>query len=383
VGLVVAAVAGCDPYVGPVAATGELHTPVGLAVHPSGDWVYVLSSNFEGNFRVNDGGSVDIIDAEQLTLVEGATVRVPSYGARLAFGGDATAPDRLYAATRSSDAVIALSVSADGSALTCNGALLSDGCSIGPFPGDPYDVVEVAHEAGVDGVRTIAVASLAGSVSMADVRGNAFDAASIRSRGVVGGSNNVVLLPGFDELLAAGRFSNTLVNLTWYRGASGDVAAIVPLRTMSIASPSPSSEVRDIALSSDQTLAWVTAARPGAVQLFDVSRDSAGNIRGRFLARFDLDGAPADVVLVEDGEQPVLYVSQPDLNSIAVIDALSGTYVDSIYVGGLPFALAADVNVRKRLYVTLFDANAVAVIDIDPSSSSFRRVIGRVESLEP
>jgi DNA-binding beta-propeller fold protein YncE len=377
--LLSSALAACEAYVGPVPAPGELRFPVGVTVHPSGRWVYVLGSNFDGTYRIEDGGTVEVIDADTLSIVPDAGVSVASFGARLALGGDADAPDMLYAATRGDDSVVVLDVAEGGGVLRCRGERDTRACRVRDLPGDPYDVVEIEREPTLDR-RTLAVASLSGELSVVDLFGPGAADAIVASRPLIAGTNHVLPLPGADELLVSGRFSNTLAAVSWYRDAADRIAAVVPLRTFSIVSPSPSSEVRDVLLSEDGATAWVVSSRPGGVQRFDVRRDDDGLVRGRYLDRFDLDGSPADAVLARENGRDVLYIVLAGRDALAVLDAETGAVLDRIAVGALPFGLAADTGERKRLYLTLFEEHAVAVVDIDPASRTFRSVVARIEA---
>lgn len=368
----------CDPYVGPVPDADELRYPVGLAVHPSGRWLYVLGTNFDATYRVEDGGTVQVIDTDTMTIVPDATVRVASFGGRLALGGDPSAPDTLWAATRGDDSIVGIDVLNDGAMLSCGGSSDTRDCRVSDLPADPYDLREVYRAPDTD-LRTVAVASLSGAVSVIDVAGSPGDSPNVRSRAIVAGANNVEPYDD-DSLLVSGRFSTSVVHVGWARGQDGLIASIVPLRTLTIPVPGRTTEIRDIAVSTDRARAYFSSASPAGIDVFDITADTDGDIRGRYVGRWDLDDAPADMVLVSEAGRDVLYVALADADVVVAIDPATGVVESRIPVGALPFGLAVDRVNRQRLYVSLFDAHSVAAIDINPASASWRRVVARTPS---
>ncbi|MEC9400453.1 MAG: hypothetical protein VX475_22690, partial [Myxococcota bacterium] len=48
---------GCEPYQEPLPKRDRLNFPVGLALHPSGDYLYVVNSNFDSRYSPEYGGT--------------------------------------------------------------------------------------------------------------------------------------------------------------------------------------------------------------------------------------------------------------------------------------------------------------------------------------
>jgi len=114
---------------------------------------------------------------------------------------------------------------------------------------------------------------------------------------------------------------------------------------------------------------YVTSLRDGQV----ISISSAGRIN-----TIDVGGEPGKTTLTRDGR--LLYVVNPDLDEVEVVDTASDTLRSRIsvarpgyrYRGSIPNALALNSN-GTYLYVTLAGENAVGVIDTLQG-----RIIGRI-----
>jgi len=374
----------CAQYEGPIPPVGEIRQPVGVAVHPSGDFIYVVNSNFSAEYRLEDGGSVSVIDADTLEVIPERTVRVGSYGAKFAFLGDDPAqPSHLALAVRSDNSVVVLDLAEDGGNITCQGTLNSTPCRVLDLPADPYAITYINNEAELDAeARSFAVVSLSGRVAIVTLRDGTVDTAEIEPAGVVGGANTLLYLSEANLVYILGRFSNNLLALTWVRDAGGSIEALVSLGTAPIVTPGDFSEVRDAAFSSDRSTIFATTNRPDSLISFRVTRDASVSGRALYGGRIDIDGRPSDLRVVHERGHDVLYVALADGSAIHAVDPRTGFAETVIPLAGLPFAMAHD-PVRQRLYVSLFDADAVAVIDIDPQSPAFRTVRATITSSTP
>ncbi len=381
-----ATVGACADFEGEVPDAGELHFPVGMAVHSGGRYLYTVSTNFDASYRVDRGGMVSVIDLETLRVVPEATVRVGSYGGAVQLSPDG---ERLVVTTRGDDSLVVLDVATDGSDLTCRGAHDGLRCRIDGLPNDPFDVIpapfvpdataapEGSGAAAPEDVRTFAVTGLDGDVAVVTIRNDDLDGADVFRAGLIDGASTIVEHPLTTELLVAGRFSNTIAAIAWFRDDAQDVAGIVATRAASIPTTASLSDARDLVLSSDGTRGWLSTNSPDGIVTLDTSVDGEGQVRLRYLARHDIDGAPAAMVVVPEAGRDVLYVALPEEDAIAVVDAASGMREATVHVGARPFDLTLDPT-RPRLYVSLFDDHAIGVIDLDPSSPQYRSLIARI-----
>jgi DNA-binding beta-propeller fold protein YncE len=152
-----------------------------------------------------------------------------------------------------------------------------------------------------------------------------------------------------------------------------------------VAVPEPpvvSDRARDLALSKDGTRLYATYRGPDSLLIVDITDDASGNPRGRVLQRVSLADDPGDIeVVTADNGDELLYVSCFRGDRIEVVDARSGTPVGSIRTGqgpsGMAFVDRPDLGIR-RLYVALFNENALGVIELDPSSPYYHTEIGEI-----
>jgi YVTN family beta-propeller protein len=326
-----------------------------------------------------------MIDTDTGEILAGSTLRTASFGARLAFGGDPGAPDTLYAVTRGNNALYVFGLDELGT-LSCSaattpndGAACAVAASMGP---DPFDVAEIERwtleSAGGDvDMRGVAVASLGDQLTFVTLRDGEVDTARVRRTDLPGAPNTMVQLTA-DDLLVAGRASNLLSVLTWYRDANDDVAGFVETRRTVLPNRSQRSEVRDIAVSSRDAIAWLSHRSPSGITRLDVSPDASGVPRARSVARWNIDGGPSDLVVVDEAGREVVYATLAESGEVAAIDGSTGVVLARIPVGDDPFAMAWDPVRHQRLWVALFGEDAVVGIDLDTTSSTFRQVVVRI-----
>ncbi len=183
---------GCgEAFVDPLPPRDRLHWPIGLQVHPNGDFLYVVNSNFDTRFREDLGGTVSVIDLVNFEILPDRGPFIPSFGGKMQLNGDAS---KVYVSVRLENQVMALDVAPDGSAISCDesGEPSSDGraCSLSrvpdrsqgaELPSDPFglDVVttdvrqSVTVEAALEGTYTVDLVRPDGNANQV-----AFDATS-------------------------------------------------------------------------------------------------------------------------------------------------------------------------------------------------------------
>ncbi len=115
-GLIAASLGGCSAYEEPTPPRDRLHFPVGVAVHPTGDVVYAVNSNFDTRYRQDLGGTISVIDANTGQILADGTPYVGSFAGQLGLNGSAT---KAYIPTRFENTVTVYEVSEDGRALFC------------------------------------------------------------------------------------------------------------------------------------------------------------------------------------------------------------------------------------------------------------------------
>lgn len=384
------ALSGCSEFQGPRAPTDELFFPIGVAVHPNGEYLYVANSNFDAEFRTDIGGTVVVVDAQTMEIVAESTLEIGSFAGAIALNAgrdQASDPDRLYVAVRGDNSVVALEVSADGRTLTCPHSDTTNAlrCRVEDVADDAFALAMVPRPEQVrDTVDVVAVVGIEGEVSFVALDGLAVEDAEVETRGVVNGASAARVLPTSNEVWVAGRFSRRVRGLTPVfepsrsdaQPTSGDVLSFYVSTETFIPSTVDSAEVRDIAFSADGTRGYVTTNTPSAIMVLDTTIGSGGEVRGRPIERFDVDGAPAQLVVTEERGRSVLYVTLATDEALAAYDAETGASLDTLPLGGLAYGLAHD-TVNRRLYATLFDEHRVVAIDLDPASPTFRSIVGQ------
>lgn len=386
-----AALVSCSEYQGERAPLDALYFPVGVAIHPSGQYAYVANSNFDARYRSDVGGTVTVVDLETMDVVSESTMEIGSFAGDLVLnaGRDGMSdPDRLYVTVRGDNSVVALEVSDDGRTLNCPRETSDEGalaCRILDVAANPFALTMVPRPDNVvDSVDVFAVAGLEGEVSFISLDNFAVRDAEVNTLGVVSGASAIAHYPVNDEVWVAGRFSRVVRGLKAFYTPSaapsqptrGEVAQLVVNNETYIPNTTDISEVRDIAFSLDGNRAYVTTNSPSAIFVIDMTLSEDDEVRGTVLNRFDVDGSPARMVVTEERGREVIYAALAADEAIAVYDAASGTLLETITTGGVAYSLVMSPD-GQRLFCTVFDTHQLAVLDVDPSSPTFRSIVGR------
>lgn len=416
---------GCEIYDGDLPPQDELHMPNALAVHPSGQYLYVLNSNYDSSFRQDLGGTLNIVDLEEMSILSDRTLCLPSFGTSLTFSAphsDGQAPAHLLSVSKSNRGAIALALSEDGGEVACTykgedigNTCVNDiaklkgvskkkrflPCEIRDLMDDPSAAISIPPQETVTpaeqdafmiaGQRDGSIIGL--NLVYGEIRGH--DGQGGRNqplhlspifRQVVTGATSMARHPLTDDIYLGGRNDRTIRSLQWLREPTGDPAvddkqgfAVRPALTgrVQLQASSTNIELRAMEFSADGSRLYAIARRPGSLFVIDTSLDSEGKPRNRQIQRIVLSGQPGAFALTHQHDRTYAYVSLFDQRKIAVIDVDSGTRVASIDVGSTPYAVVAD-PVRPRIYVALFEENAVAVIDADPSRTTWNRKIATI-----
>ena len=370
----------CSTFDGPPADPDTLFYPVGIALHPSGDYLYVLNTNFDAKYNSEQGGSVTVIDTATNQILADQTVLLQSYGGELALGNfdDSGNPRSLYAVTRGANNLVVLTLNEFGNQLSCAGATSeNDGtqCDIPYLSPDPFGVIALPNLD--DSRELVAIASLSGIITLVSLENGDVSSASIDETTVLNGASTMAIYPPTGELFISGRFSNSMRGLHWIDDESldGYISS-----NITIANAADTLEIRDIVFSAERERAYLTADRPDSVIILDMSLDEDGQPKGTYIGRIALQGSPSQATLVSENGQDILYVVLSNAESLIAINLDTEIIEDTIPIGENPFGLATDTN-NHKLYITLFREHAVTVVDIDPNSPTFRmaNVHGRIE----
>jgi DNA-binding beta-propeller fold protein YncE len=144
-----------------------------------------------------------------------------------------------------------------------------------------------------------------------------------------------------------------------------------------------SEDTRGITFSPDGNRMYLINRDPPSLQIFDTSLKDTGFPANEAIGATDLCREANLVQTVDAGDGDRVYVTCFQDGVLDVIDPSGGgALIDQIQVGSGPYAVAASVS-RKKLYVTNFLDDTVAVIDIAPGSPTRDRVVLRLGTIKP
>lgn len=403
--------ASCDnAEVGDPHPPDQLDFPVSVTADPSGRLVWVVSGNFDLAWR---GAAVLAIDVLENRFVPELAFEVGDFPGPISFlerDGRAVAgyiasrdDDRLYTVKLGGDDPARPTLScADGKAgktiLLCpeSGALEKttvevDGDELDLTVGaDPFStLVRPARRGGEpdllfvggmdDGLLATLTLAEDGTPRLVGDVGLAV--------GIFGLADN----PATGRLYVSSKLSAAFSVLDIApRESADDPTLLDPINpylslVASVTVPEPTlvrDRARALAISKDGTRLYATYRAPDSLVVLDIADDQFGGPRMRVLKKVSLADDPGDIEIVEtaDGDE-LLYISCFRGERVEVVDGRSGDIIDSIKVGEGPSDMAVidrpELGV-KRLYVTLFNDNAVGVIELDPSSPAYHTEIGEI-----
>jgi YVTN family beta-propeller protein len=233
----------------------------------------------------------------------------------------------------------------------------------------------------VDGAVTLIDAPREGFVQLSDVVRGIFlsdPAVSPGATGVVGrapGSPNNIVYVG-------SRTENRIQTFTVGRPVNEAAPYLLPGNYLLLdgvgAFSGNSFETRGMQFSPDGNRLYVTNRRPPTLQVIDTSLSPGGFPRNVPAGASDICRQASNLVVVDADDGERVYVTCFQDGEVYVIDARGQTQVEDIVtVGRGPYAIVASPD-KKRLFVSNFLEDTIAVIDIDPTSNFRNRVVLRI-----
>lgn len=421
-------VTSCERYQEPLPRRDRLNFPIGMAIHPSGDYLYVVNSNFDSRYSPAYGGTVAVVDLHTNMLLPQSTPFIPSFGGYIKLNEDAS---KAYVTARSGDSLVALDVSSTaeggfGAALTCpdaEGVASSDPtrCVLHRVPdtsgspelsSDPFglEVVTVTRQNGQgepQRVDVVAVSHLLGdTVTAVSIPNGDLSAASLVSAPLLAGGNQIARRPGTMEMYVAGRSTNQVSAFLPYISSSGEAEAIFARRSVVLNTAATSVDARGIAFGEQGEKLYVSTRNPDRLYVFDVipsNLEDGSGLTHQLVHSIPLSDQPADILVhhAADGRE-ILFIPCYDAKRVEVVDPELGVVIATIELDENPYAIVSEQGTaawcqapgeRCRAYVSLFadaselsnscDASgegcgSVAVIDLDPLSDRYLQVIAKI-----
>lgn len=423
--LMISFLGACEIYDGDLPPTDELQMPNALAVHPTGKYLYVLNSNYNSNYRQDLGGSLSIVDLEEMNILADRTLCLPSFGSGLAFSASHFGEDEprfILGVSKSNRGLFTLALNEAGDHVSCTykgedigNTCVSDiaklkgvskkhrrlPCEIRDITDDPSAAIAIPPIENVTPMEQdafmivgqrlgsiIALNLVDGEIRGHDVQGaqnKQLHLSTIFDR-FIGGATAMARHPLTDEIYVSGRNDRTINAVKWLREPTGDPAAndrqgfaVQPALSgrVQLKTNASNLELRALRFSDNGERLYAISRRPGSLFVIDTSLDKDGRPRNQHMHRILVSGQPGSFDLITQEGRTYAYISLFDKRKVAVVDVESGTRVSTIDVGATPYAITAD-PVRPRVYVALFEDNAVAVIDADPNRPTWNRQIATI-----
>lgn len=406
----------------------QIFFPTGAAVSPDDSLLFVASANSElrydsGSITVMDLGAVDQVsnawttsqtipdgcsqdpDHIETLICDEASFIKPNTGARVGnFATDIAVQDfktggplRLIVPTRGDPSVAWIDW--DGTKLSCNTsgenfalcdenhrlAYVHNDPNVGLLPEEPFgafagkDFAIVTHL--TTGAITLIDSPPGGMASIADVLSGLFapdPLTGIRgSTGVAGRGDSGLIYVG-------ARSEDRIQTLTVGRPANSDIAPpyIIPEEYFFLdsvgANAGGSSDTRGMVFSANGDRMYLINRRPPSLQIYDTSLDATGAPRNKGIAATDLCREASTLAVMDAGDGDRAYVSCFQDGELYIVDPRGQSSVEDIVsVGRGPYAVAA-APTRKKVYVTNFLEDTIAVVDVSPTSPTHDRVVLRI-----
>ncbi|MGE0550120.1 MAG: YncE family protein [Kofleriaceae bacterium] len=144
-----------------------------------------------------------------------------------------------------------------------------------------------------------------------------------------------------------------------------------------------SRDTRGMAFSPTGELLYVVNRRPPSLQMIDTSIGPGGAPINETIGAVDICRQASTVAIADTGDGERAYVSCFQDGQIYVVDPRGlGRVDDIVLVGRGPYS-AVVAPTRKKLYVTNFLEDTIAVVDIAPGSPTRNRVVLRIGEPRP
>lgn len=280
---------------------------------------------------------------------------------------------------------VAVHVDAEGRRQTCRDGVSAVPCACGAAPAcsderkvdccseaSGLDHVYVAHLAG--GEVSFFTSDAAG-VRLVDFRGGFFETAS----SIRGGFALAASLPGdpTTPIYVSSRTASAVASFVIQQDRR-----IVAAPRAQIIAASPGTDVRGIAFSPGGEVLYAVSRSPSSLAALDMTPEN-GVPRAEPLWLVEVCPDPAALRLLQNPAKPqdpraqlayVVCFAEP---VIYVVDTQLAQVVDRIYTGSGANGLVIDPR-NRRAFTPNFVENTVGVIDLDPSHSSYHRMVLRI-----
>ena len=397
------------------------HYPTGITLDPGGDWLYVVSTNFDDQYHGGTVLPISLAAFDQLlpTALSGAPgepPRVPLTDPKIlppsaieihSFGGDVAIQAGIdgkgaegFVAARGGDVVefFGITRKAGKPILDCGagdgvvqcgsdhqiGLTWNDPLGLAdPLPGrDPFALtlgLGLGNGAADSPETRVAYAGsiLDGTVALLKLDAE-FQPTLVNVVSLLPGIHSIVegpLVAGRRVVYVSNRLSNVIHVVELARDGSSNLV-LAGRDALSVPEVSSSGDYfRGIALSRDQRRLYAACRSPTSLAVFDVDATGAATLRGLV----PLHGAPSMVAVGDEGGSERVFVTDFAGAGVYVVDPAGMDVTDRIAVGPGPYGIVL-AEQPPRAFITLFEDNSLSVVDLgDSGSATFHTEIARIK----
>jgi DNA-binding beta-propeller fold protein YncE len=404
----------------------ELFFPTGAALSPDQRFLFVANANSELRY---DSGTVSVIDLDEVDrvanawvdtgeasgcstithsetlgcdeeqfILAGASVRIGNFATDIAVQDTGNGTARLIIPTRG-DPSIAW-VDWDSSKLVCSsgqGFALCDEAhrlqyvhndpDLASIEDEPFDAFAdssgqfavVTHL--TTGAVTLIDSPIGGTATISDVAKGLFAADPLTG---VRGATGIAARPsaGGDIIYAASRGEDRIQTMTVGRPVNTAPPYLVHGNYFFLNlvgnNAGSSTDSRGIAFSASGDRMYLINRRPPSLQIFDTSLSATGYPKNIGIAATDICRQASELAVMDPGDGERAYVTCFQDGQLYIIDPRGQSMVeDIVLVGRGPYAVVAS-SAHKKVYVTNFLEDTIAVIDVSPTSKFHNRVVLRI-----
>src|SRR5262249_41464543 len=128
---------------------------------------------------------------------------------------------------------------------------------------------------------------------------------------------------------------------------------------------------------------YVLNRRPPSLQVFDTSLKPTGFPANIGIGGTDICRQASTLAVLDSGDGERVYITCFQDGNVYIVNPRDGAFVEDILtVGRGPYAVVAS-PVHKKVYVTNFLEDTIAVIDVAPGSPTRDRVVLRIGTVKP
>lgn len=144
-----------------------------------------------------------------------------------------------------------------------------------------------------------------------------------------------------------------------------------------------STDTRGMTFSPDGNRLYLINRSPPTLQVYDTSLKDTGYPADVGIGASDICRQASMLDTIDTGDGDRVYITCFSDGQVYVMDPRGQTNVDDIIaVGRGPYAIKASAS-RKKVYVTNFLEDTIAVIDVAPDSKTRNRVVLRIGQVKP